>query len=74
VHARRTGLLPEEHRPRAFTSRNPFSVGTPLVDGRVVGAWSVTGGQIVLDAYERLSASDARAVERERAALEAFHA
>jgi hypothetical protein len=74
VHARRTGILPEPHRARVFTSRNPFSVGTYLVDGRVVGAWSVRDGRIVLEPYETLSARDERAIEREREALEAFHA
>ena len=74
VHARRTGLLPEEHRARVFTSKNPFSVGTYLVDGRVVGAWSVQAGRIVLDPYEELGPRDRTAVEEEREALEAFHA
>jgi hypothetical protein len=74
VHARRTGLLPEEHRPRVFGSRNPFSVGTYLVDGRVVGAWSLRDGRIALEPFEELSTADRRAVEREREALEAFHA
>jgi hypothetical protein len=74
VHARRTGVLPEEHRPRVFSTRNPFSVGTYLVDGRVVGAWSLRDGKIVLDPFEALSPPDRQAVEDERAALEAFHA
>ena len=74
VHARRTGVLPESYRTRVFTSRNPFSVGTYLVDGRVVGAWSVREGRIVLDPYEAVSARDERAIEQERYALEAFHA
>ena len=74
VHARRTGLLPEEHRSRVFSIRNPFSVGTYLVDGRVAGAWSMAEGRVVLDEYEPVRAGDRRAVERERAALEAFHA
>ena len=74
VHARRTGLLPEVHRPRVFTSRNPFSVGTYLVDGRVAGAWSLRDGRVVLEPYELLSDPDRRAVEDEREALEAFHA
>ena len=74
VHARRTGLLPEAHRSRVFGIRNPFSVGTYLVDGRVVGAWSVRDGRIVLDPFEPLAAADQHAVEREREALEAFHA
>ena len=74
VHARRTGVLPEEHRPRVFQTRNPFSVGTYLVDGRVAGAWSLREGRVVLDPYEKLAARDRRAVEGEREALEAFHA
>lgn len=74
VHARRTGILPEQHRSRIFSIRNPFSVGTYLVDGRVAGAWSVRSGRIELDAYEPLAARDAEAVEREREALQAFHA
>lgn len=74
VHARRTGLLPEPHRPRVFGIRNPFSVGTVLVDGRVVGGWSLRDGRIVVDPYEEVSPRDRDAVEEERAALEAFHA
>jgi hypothetical protein len=74
VHARRTGILPEEHRPKVFHTRNPFSVGTVLVDGRVVAAWSLRDGRIVIDPYETLAPRDRREVEEERAALEAFHA
>lgn len=74
VHTRRTGLLPEQHRSRVFSIRNPFSVGTYLVDGAVAGGWSVREGRIELDPYETLAAKDQWAVERERDALEAFHA
>jgi hypothetical protein len=74
VHARRTGLLPERYRSRVFSTRNPFSVGTYLVDGVVAGAWSLKDGKVVLDPFEKLAANDERAVERERAALEGFHA
>jgi hypothetical protein len=74
VHARRTGVLPEEYRPRIFTSKNPFSVGTYLVDGAVAGAWSVRDGHVVLDPYVELDARTRMAVEGEREALEAFHA
>lgn len=72
VHARRTGLLPEEHRSRVFSIKTPFSIGTYLVDGRVVGGWSNVNGRIVLDPFEPLEGADAAAVEQERAALEAF--
>ena len=74
VHARRTGLLPEEHRPKVFSTKNPFSVGTYLVDGAVAGAWSLKDGRIELDPYQPLKTRDERAVEQEREALEAFHA
>jgi hypothetical protein len=73
VHARRTGLLPEAFRPRVFSTRNPFSVGTYLVDGVVAGAWSLKDGRIVLDAFRDLATAEERAVEREREALETFH-
>jgi DNA glycosylase AlkZ-like len=74
VHARRAGILPEVHRPRVFGIKNPFSVGTYLVDGRVVGGWSLKDRRVVLDPYEDLKPGDRKAVEREREALEAFHA
>ncbi|HET7704143.1 MAG TPA: winged helix DNA-binding domain-containing protein [Candidatus Limnocylindrales bacterium] len=73
VHARRTGILPEVHRPRVFTTKNPFSVGTVLVDGRVVAAWSIRDGRVEVEPYEPIGARDRDEVERERAALEAFH-
>ena len=74
VHARRTGLLPEPYRSRVFSIRNPFSVGTYLVDGVVAGAWSLRDGHVVLDPFEELNRVDQQAVDREREALEAFHA
>ena len=74
VHARRAGILPEEHRSRVFSTKNPFSVGTVLVDGRVVAGWSLVDGRILIDAFESIPSKAARAVEAERAALEAFHA
>ena len=74
VHARRTGLLPEAYRPRVFSTKNPFSVGVYLVDGRVAGAWSLRDSRIELDPFEELMTRDQRVVERERDALEAFHA
>ncbi len=74
VHARRTGLLPEAFRPRVFSTKNPFSVGTYLVDGSVAGGWSLRDGRIELDPYIDLPVRVGREVEREREALEAFHA
>jgi hypothetical protein len=64
----------ETHRSRVFSTKNPFSVGVYLVDGRAAGAWALVDRRIALDPFERLSGADQRAVEQEREALEAFHA
>lgn len=72
VHARRTGILPEHHRPRVFSSRNPFSVGTVLVNGRVAATWSQRDERIVVDLLEEVTPADRRAIDAEREALEAF--
>jgi hypothetical protein len=74
VHARRTGVLPEHHRAAVFNTRNPFSVGTVLVDGHVAATWSLRDGRIEVTELEPISAADRDAMEAERAALERFHA
>jgi hypothetical protein len=74
VHARRAGILPEEYRPRVFTSRTPHSVPTFLVDGAVAGAWRAEGGGIRLEPWERLDRADERALREEADRLAAFHA
>jgi hypothetical protein len=73
VHARRTGILPEHHRRRVFHTRNPFSVGTVLVNGSVAAAWTFRDGRIVVDPYEPIAPGAAQEIEMERSALEAFH-
>jgi len=71
VHARRTGVLPEEHRPRIFNTRTPHSTATFLVDGAVRGAWRVEReartATLVLEPFERLP-GDAEAELRDEAA------
>jgi hypothetical protein len=74
VHARRTGILPERHRPTIFHTRNPFSVGTVLVDGRVAATWSLRDHRIEVTELEPIGRRDREAVEGERQALEHFHA
>jgi len=49
VHARRTLILPEEHRQKIFHVRMPQSIGTYLVDGEVAGTWKLDG---TLTAFE----------------------
>jgi len=73
VHARRTGLLPEGYRSRLFNIRRPFSAGVILVDGRVVGEWSVRDGHVLPELYEALSAQDRADVDDEVDTLDVFH-
>jgi hypothetical protein len=65
VHARRTQILPEEHRARIFSTKTPHSLNTFLVDGRVAGSWRHEGGEIRLEPFAPQAASDRRAVEEE---------
>lgn len=74
VHARRTGILPEHHRERVFTPRNPQSTPTFLVDGAVAGAWRAEEGRIRLEPFGRLPAVARREAEEEAARLRDFHA
>jgi hypothetical protein len=72
VHARRTGLMPEEYRPIVFSTKNPPSVPTFLVDGRVAGAWRYENGRIELEPYEKLSRAAQRELRAEATRLAAF--
>jgi hypothetical protein len=74
VHARRTGLVPEEYRSRIFSSRNPHSVATFLVDGAVAGAWRHTAGGIDLEPYRALDGATLRALREEANRLADLHA
>ena len=74
VHARRARILPEEHRPKVFSSRNPHSVPTFLVDGAVAGSWRFVDGRIDLTEFDSLPRGVRRQVERAAHDLAAFHA
>jgi hypothetical protein len=74
VHARRTGLLPEEHRPRIFSTRNPHSVATFLVEGEVRGTWRHERGRIELEPFGPLDRATRRALDEEGERLADLHA
>ena len=74
VHARRTLVLPEEHRERIFSNRNPFSVGTVLVGSQVSAVWTVRDGVVRVEPLRPLDRAERDAVEEERDGLERFHA
>jgi Winged helix DNA-binding domain len=71
VHARRTGVLAEEHRARIFSVKTPHSFPTFLVDGAVAGTWREDRGRIRLEPFGRLDAADGRALEAEAERLAA---
>jgi hypothetical protein len=73
VHARRTGILPEEYRPRVFSTKTPHSVGTFVVDGAVAGTWRYQPGRIDTQPFERLDRGTQRALRDEADRLAAFH-
>jgi hypothetical protein len=74
VHARRTGILPEEHRPKVFSTKTPQSVSTFLVDGAVAGIWRPEKRGIAVEPFGRLPVSVRRDLEAERERLADFHA
>lgn len=65
VHARRTGVLPEEHRPKVFSTRTPHSVPTFLVDGRVAGTWTYEKGRVRANPFGRLDVASKRELRDE---------
>jgi Winged helix DNA-binding domain len=74
VHARRTGILPEEYRPRVFNVKTPQSVPTFLVDGAVAGTWRYDNGKVEPEPFGRLGRATLRELRAEAERLAAFHA
>jgi hypothetical protein len=73
VHARRTGILPEEYRSRVFNVKTPHSVNTFLVDGQVAGTWRHENGRVSLEPLGRFSKAVRRELDEEAERLAAFH-
>ncbi|MGH2837555.1 MAG: winged helix DNA-binding domain-containing protein [Thermoleophilaceae bacterium] len=73
AHARRTGILPEEYRPRVFGTKTPQTVSTFLVDGTVAGTWRYEKGRIKLSRFGRLDKGARRALDEEAERLAALH-
>ena len=74
VHARRTGILPEQHRARVFNVKTPQSLNTFLVDGQVAGTWRHEQGRIELEPFGRLPKQARAELNEEAERLAAFHA
>jgi winged helix DNA-binding protein len=73
VHARGTGILPEQYRARVFNIRTPHSVNTFLVDGQVAGTWRHEKGRIELSPFGRLTKAARSELNDEAERLAAFH-
>ncbi|HET6642320.1 MAG TPA: winged helix DNA-binding domain-containing protein [Gaiellaceae bacterium] len=74
VHARGTGILPEEYRPLIFNVKTPNSANTFLIDGRVAGTWRYEEGRVKLDPLEPVPRGVRRELNQEAKRLAAFHA
>lgn len=74
VHARRTQILPEEHRPRVFNTKTPHSVPTFLIDGQVAGTWRYEKKRVEVSPFGRLPRAVRAEVDGEAERLAAFHA
>ena len=73
VHARRTGILPEEYRPLIFNTKTPNSFNTFLVDGKVAGTWRYEGGKVALSPFEGVPRAVRQELDDEARRLAAFH-
>jgi Winged helix DNA-binding domain len=73
AHARRAGVMPEEHRAKVFNPKYPQSVSTFLVDGRVAGTWRYEKGKVGLQPFGRLDAATRRELNAEAERLAELH-
>jgi hypothetical protein len=73
VHARRTQILPERHRPRLFATRTPHSFPSFLVDGAVAGTWRYEDGRVSLEPFEPLAPRVQGELAAEAVGLAALH-
>jgi hypothetical protein len=74
AHARRSGILAEEHRPRIFNTKMPQSVGTFLVDGSVAGLWRWKGPRVEVEPFDALGPEVREELDREAGRLAEFAA
>jgi hypothetical protein len=74
AHARRAGVLAEEHRPKVFSSKSPQSFPTFLIGGRVAGTWRFERGKVKTEPFGRLDAAAGRELGEEADRLAELHA
>jgi hypothetical protein len=74
VHARETGILPEEHRAKVFSTKTPQSVPTFTVDGVVAGTWRYEKGRVEPRPFDKLSSGAREEVAEEAHRLTELYA
>ena len=74
VHARRTQVLPEQHRAKVFSVKTPQSVPTFTVCGRVAGTWRYEKQRVTLSPFTRLGKDERAEAEAEAERLAELHA
>jgi Winged helix DNA-binding domain len=74
VHARSTGIMPEQYRPIVFNTKAPQSFPTFLVDGVVAGTWRLDRGRVRIEPFGRLTRVARQELAEEAERLTAFHA
>jgi hypothetical protein len=74
VHARRTGILPEDRRSLVFNTKTPQSVATFLVDGAVAGTWKYERDRIRTEPFGKLGRSTQMKLREEAERLLDLHA
>ena len=67
-HRDRTRVIADEHRPFVYIGPGLMS-GTVLLDGFAAAAWSVTGGELAIEPFRRLTKAERQAMEPEAEAL-----
>ena len=73
AHARRTQILPDEHRSKVFSTKTPQSVATFAVNGAVAGTWPYEKGRVRTEPFGRLDAATRRELAAEAERLTAPH-
>jgi hypothetical protein len=74
THARDKGVLAEDHRPIVFSTKNPPSVNTFLVDGTVAGSWRYEPkGGIDITPYGPLPTRARRELDEETSRIRALY-
>jgi hypothetical protein len=73
AHARHTGILAEEHRPKIFNTKTPQSAATFLVDGEVAGTWRFEKDRVRYVPFGRLDRATRRELDAEAERLAALH-